>query len=220
MMIKQKLILLIPFFLKPVDLMTAYLPNDDSPKCNILDKILVSEEDVKYQIRFLDGNKSYGPNGISSKFIKLVSFSLVKPLTELFNLSLTKGKVPKLWKQANVVPIHKKTVNRSWETNRPVSLLNILGKMMERIVFKYVFNYFRDNFLLSVWQSGFLPGSSTVTQLIEIHVYNAFCSAISKNKEICIVFLDISKAFDRVWHKGLTLKLKKMGRKWHLTKLV
>ena len=63
---------------------------------------------------------------------------------------------------------------------------------MERIVFKYVFNHFRDNFLLSVWQSGFLPGSSTVTQLIEI--YNTFCSAITKNKEIRIVFLDISKA--------------------------
>ena len=89
---------------------------------------------------------------------------------------------------------------------------------MERIVFKYVFNHFRDNFLLSVWQSGFLPGSSTVTQLIEI--YNIFHSAISKNKEIHIVFLDISKAFDRVWHKGLIFKLKKMGHKWHLTKLV
>ena len=72
---------------------------------------------------------------------------------------------------------------------------------MERIVFKYVFNHFRDNFPLSVWQSGFLPGCSTVTQLIEI--YNTFCSAIYKNKEIRIVFFDISKAFDRVWHKGL-----------------
>ena len=87
---------------------SAYLPNDDSPKCNILDQILVSSEDVKDQIRFLDGNKSYGPNGISPKFIKLASFSLVKPLSKLFNLSLTKGNVPKLWKQANVVPIHKK----------------------------------------------------------------------------------------------------------------
>ena len=72
-----------------------------------MDQILVSEEDVKDQIRLLDGNKSYGPDGISPKFIKLASFSLVKPLTKLFNLSLNKGKVPKLWKQANVVPIHK-----------------------------------------------------------------------------------------------------------------
>ena len=188
---------------------SAYLPNDDSPKCNILDQILVSEEDVKDQIRLLDGNKSYGPDGISPKFIKLASFSLVKPLTKLFNLSLNKGKVPKLWKQANVVPIHKKDSKQILANYRPVSLLSILGKMMERIVFKYVFNHFRDNFLLSVWQSGFLPGSSTVTQLIEI--YNTFCSAITKNKEIRIVFLDISKAFDRVWHKGLKFKLKKWG---------
>ena len=90
-----------------------------------------------------------------------------------------------------------------------MSLLCILGKILERIVFKYVFNHFRENFLISIWQSGFLPGSSTVTQLIEMH--HQFCKAVSENKEIRIVFLDISKAFDRVWHNGLLFKLQKWG---------
>jgi hypothetical protein len=63
--------------------------------------------------------------------------------------------------------------------------------------------------MISVWQSGFLPGSSTITQLTEI--YDQFCKAMSAGKEIRVVFLDISKAFDRVWHQGLLHKLKKCG---------
>ena len=98
---------------------------------------------------------SYGPDGISPKFIKLADNSLVKPLTKLFNLSLSSGKVPKLWKQANVVPLHKKDSKHLMGNYRPVSLLSILDKILERIVFKHVYNHFRDNFLLSVWQSGF-----------------------------------------------------------------
>ena len=185
------------------------LPVDDSPLNNTLETITVSEEEVQDQIRFLNANKSYGPDGISPRFIKLADYSLVKPLTKLYNLSLSSGKVPKLWKQANVVPLHKKDSKHVMGNYRPVSLLSILGKLLERIVFKHVYNHFRDNFLLSVWQSGFLPGSSTVTQLIEL--YDKFCTAVSQNKEIRIVFLDISKAFDRVWHKGLIFKLKKWG---------
>ena len=60
-----------------------------------------------------------------------------------------------------------------------------------------------------MWQSGFLPGRSTVTQLAEM--YDLFCKAVNSGKEIRVVFLDISKAFDRVWHKGLLFKLKSCG---------
>lgn len=92
---------------------------------------------------------------------------------------------------------------------RPVSLLSIVGKLMERIVFKYVYNFFKENFVITLFQSGFLPGCSTVTQLLE--VYHQLCQAVDKGKEVRIVFLDISKAFDRVWHKGLIFKLKQAG---------
>lgn len=66
-----------------------------------------------------------------------------------------------------------------------------------------------DNFILNAHQSGFQKGKSTITQLIE--VYHQFCQAVDTNKEMRKVFLDISKAFDKVWHIGLLYKLKKCG---------
>ena len=79
---------------------------------------------------------------------------------------------------------------------------------MERVVFKNMYNYLKDN-LLYKYQSGFIPGHSTSFQLIDIchHICQTF-----DNKQIsCMVFCDISKAFDRVWHKGLLFKLKQNG---------
>ena len=80
---------------------------------------------------------------------------------------------------------------------------------MERIVFKYVHNYFQTNNLIYKYQSGFLPGQSTVFQLIDI--YNQICKAFDEHKSTCMVFCDISKAFDRVWHKGIIFKLRQFG---------
>lgn len=189
----------------------ALLPQNCEPYIGIstLSEIKVTEQDVKDQLHILDANKSYGHDNISPVFLKQSKNSLVKPLTLLFNSSLSKSVFPHNWKLANVLPLYKKGSKNLLNNYRPVSLLCSLGKILERIVFKYVFNHFRDNFLISIWQSGFLPGSSTVTQLIEMHYQ--FCKAVSENKEVRVVFLDISKAFDRVWHKGLLYKLQKWG---------
>ena len=72
-------------------------------------------------------------------------------------------------------------------------------------VHKYLFNFFPDNSVITAFQSGFIPGDSTVNQLINI--YNTFCKALGEVKVICAIFCDISKAFDRVWHAGLFLNL-------------
>ena len=77
--------------------------------------------------------------------------------------------------------------------DRPVSILSCLlvGKILEKTVFKYVYNIFRNNFLLTVWQSGFLIGHSTVTQLIEIH--SKFCKPVSEGREIKWCFVTFQK---------------------------
>ena len=80
---------------------------------------------------------------------------------------------------------------------------------MEKIVHKHIFNYFKDHEIITCLQSGFVPGDSTVNQLVDI--YNTFCKALDEGLEVRAVFCDISKAFDRIWHKGLLFKLKRAG---------
>ncbi len=92
---------------------------------------------------------------------------------------------------------------------RPISLLSTLGKVFEKLVFKHLYNYFHEHHLLTPLQSGFIPGDSTVNQLT--YLYTMFSEAVDSGKEIRAVFCDISKAFDRVWHKGLLFKLQSCG---------
>ena len=69
--------------------------------------------------------------------------------------------------------------------------------------------FFRDHNVITTLQSGFLPGDSTINQLTDL--YNTFCKALDDGKEVRAIFCDVSKAFDRVWHKGLLFKLKSVG---------
>jgi len=92
---------------------------------------------------------------------------------------------------------------------RPVSLLSCCGKLFERLVFKNMYNYLLENSLLYKYQSGFLPNHSTTFQLIDI--YHHICQTFDNKQVSCMVFCDISKAFDRVWHRGLLFKLQENG---------
>ena len=116
---------------------------------------------------------------------------------------------PDSWKYANIQLIHKKS-NRQIKSNyRPISLLPIGGKLLEKIVFDHVYSYLKTHDLSSKNQSGFRPGDSTIYQLISItsDIYESF----EKYDETRAVFLNISKAFDKVWHEGLVYKLKCNG---------
>ena len=80
---------------------------------------------------------------------------------------------------------------------------------MENLVHKHLFNFFLSNNTISSVQSGFIIGDSTVNQ--RVNMYNTFCKALDEGKEVRAVFLDISKAFDRVCHRGLLHKLNYVG---------
>ena len=85
---------------------------------------------------------------------------------------------------------------------------------MERCVFKYIYNFIVENDIFTKFQSGFIRGDSTTNQLL--YIYNDFCRAIDEGKEVRVVFCDISKAFDRVWHRGLIQKLYNIGIRGNL----
>ena len=198
------------FFLKAaqVDDSNVQLPLEDIP-AHCLDTITITETEVSDQLAALNINKAYGPDDISPRFLKEGGQTLVPALTKLFQLSLDSCTYPSSWKRANVTPLHKKNDRANMSNYRTVSLLSTLGKVMEKIISKHVYNYLVDHALITQYQSGFLPGVSTVSQLTEL--YHSFCQALSKKDEVRVAFLDISKAFDKVWHRGLIFKLRQTG---------
>ena len=109
--------------------------------------------------------------------------------------------------KGNIIPAHKKEDKTLINNYRPISLLPIFGKIFERVIYNSLFNYFLSNKLFTPSQSGFLPGDSCITQLLSI--IHEIETAFDENPTVDVrgVFLDISKAFDKVWHDGLIFKL-------------
>ena len=123
-------------------------------------------DDVLSLIRGLNTNKSGGPDELSARMLSLCDEYIVLPLRLIFSNILSTGVYPDIWKQANVTPVHKKGSKQLVSNYRPISLLPICGKLFERIVFKYTYNHLISNNLITMNQSGFRPGDSTVNQLI------------------------------------------------------
>ena len=191
-----------------VDDSNTTLPEINQPNY-FLNHINISIEDVKDVLVNLNIYKASGPDLLSPRLLKEGSDILAEPLSLLFNRSIDKSYFPAAWKDANVTPIFKKDDKSSPSNYRPISLLSSVGKAMERCIHKHLYNYVFTNELITPLQSGFKHGDSTNFQLL--HTYHSFCEAVDRGKEVRVVFCDISKAFDRVWHKGLLHKLSCMG---------
>ena len=113
-------------------------------------------------------NKSHGHDGISVAMIQLCSSQVVIPLQIIFQGCISSGSFPDIWKYANVQPVHNKG-NRQLKNNyRPISILPICGKILEKIIFVKVYSFLNRNNLTSKRQSGFRPNGSTIYQLISI----------------------------------------------------
>ena len=125
-----------------------------------------------------------------------------------------------MWKIANVNPIFKKGNKQLIKNYRPISLLPICGKILEKIIFDNLYAYLHRNNIITKNQSGFRSGDSTTNQLLCL--LNEIHQAVNSTKslEIRAVFLDICKAFGKVWHDGLIFKLEQNGISGNLLRLL
>ena len=131
--------------------------------------------------------------------------------SHLFNNCLNQSIFPDIWERSNILPIHKKGDKQIISNYRTVSLLPICGKIFERLIFNSLYEHVEENKLLSVHQSGFRSNDSCVNQLLPI-VHNLYRGCdVYPTLETRGVFLDMSKACDKIWHQGLIFKLKSVG---------
>ena len=155
----------------------------------------------------LDASKACGPDELSGVVLKECARQLAPSLTALFQLSMSSGQLPKQWKLANIVPVHKKESKAEVQNYRPISLLSVASKVMERCVFDYVYHHVQH--LISPQQHGFIRGKSTATQLND--TYHRVGETLDAGGQTDIIFLDLAKAFDSVSHSLLLHKLKSFG---------
>ena len=178
---------------------TEYSFNDDHITCQVVRDVLQN----------LNVSKSCGPDLISLRLLREGVDIFDKPLSTVFNRSINKCYFPSQWKDGNVTPIHEKDEKSLPSNYKPITFLSLVGKTMERCVQNRLYNYTIAHRLITPLQLGFIQGDSTTYQLL--HTYHTFCKAVDSGKEIRVVFSDVSKAFDRVWHRGLLHKSKAIG---------
>jgi Reverse transcriptase (RNA-dependent DNA polymerase) len=160
-------------------------------------------------IQSLKANKSSGADGISAQLIKDNVYYLCEPLVYLYNLSLMKGVVPDALKIAKIIPIFKKGDIHLACNYRPISLLSVFNKILEKIVYKRLFDFFLKHKILYKHQFGFRKNHSTSLALLEI--VDSCYSNIDVNNKILGIYFDLQKAFDTVDHNILLHKLYNYG---------
>ena len=150
-----------------------------------------------------------GPDGIPARVLKDNCDVLCVPLSIILNKSMNAGCVPQDWKLANVTPIFKKGSKSKPENYRPVSLTSISCKLMESIIRDQVVSHLEINYLIKASQHGFMKNKSCTTNLLEF--LEKITKIIDEGDAADIVYLDFSKAFDKVPKKRLLAKIKAHG---------
>ena len=160
---------------------------------------------VRHELSNLKSSKATGLDKISAKLLKDASSVIAKPITYLINLTISSGEIPSQWKEAKVTPIFKAGKKDDENNYRPISVLPLVSKVMERAVQVQLLAFFDVNKVLSVYQSGFRKKHSTETAVV--HLVDHILEHMDKKQLTGAVFIDLKKAFDLVDHKCLLHKL-------------
>ena len=145
-------------------------PSETSDHGFVFSKVTTSM--VLSHLQSLDIRKSAGPDNLSARFLKEVADEIAVPLTRLFNFSLQHGTFPAPWKQSNITPVHKGGPVSDPCNYRPISVVPVIAKILEKIVSVQLTSYLETNHLFHPHQGAYRPGKSTedILQLAVDHI--------------------------------------------------
>ena len=177
-------------------------------KCKF--QLLETKENIVLEIiSNMKNSKTCGLDQIDSYCLKLVKNELTPVITHIINLSIKGKQFPKNWKNAKIIPLHKKDEKTNPKNYRPVALLPIFSKVLEKVVFLQIVEYLEKNDLFHPAHNGFRSSHNTCTALLKM--YDTWVNAFENNEISAVVLLDMSAAFDVVSKDILLNKLKIYG---------
>lgn len=180
---------------------------------------IITQIEIYRIINNLKPFKSPGPDTIQNILLKKLPPSAINWLTHTINACIKLSYWPTSFKTAKIVPILKSGKPPSdAHSYRPISLLNSLGKILEKLIYSRLIDHIEDKQLLPDFQFGFRKGHSTIHQAMRIKQFIA--SNKRRKWSTGMVFLDVEKAFDSIWHDGLIYKLIKLKLPTFLIRMI
>ena len=189
--------------------------NDNLPdmgSCTVpekLEDVFFPEDAISEKIGKLKADSAFGPDKIGPRILKATSDVLCAPLSVVFTKSLQEGVVPDDWRRQNITPIFKSGSRMMAGNYRPVALTSIVCKIMESILRDNIIAHLVKFQLIKASQHGFMSSKSCQTNLIEY--LDTLTRLVDEGYNVDVIYLDFAKAFDKVPHRRLVLKMEQLG---------
>ena len=167
----------------------------------------ITEDVVASKLETLPEDYSVGPDKVPPIVLKRCARAFSMPLSLLYKNSICSSSFPKLWKSSFIIPIHKKGSKSDISNYRPIAKLSTIPKVFESIIYSSFSNICKS--VISSNQHGFVPNKSTTTNLLEFS--SDIIAAFNSKNQVDCVYTDFSKAFDKLSHSVIILKMKKLG---------
>ena len=175
----------------------------------LMESLEINPAMVKEEIKKLKRFSSPGPDGIANVVLIEACEELAGPLSKIFQQSIQQSTVPLDWRSANVTPVHKGGTKKSVANYRPISLTSTISKILESIIRSAIMSHLLVNNLIKSSQHGFMRKKSCLTNLL--HALEEVTSILDDGDCVDILYLDFSKAFDKVQHQRLLSKMRAMN---------
>ena len=178
---------------------------------NNIDDISTNTNEIVKLCKNVNINKSSCVDHLSSRVLRDAFLAIPQKVVELFNMSFNKAEIPNSWKIAKVTPLPKAGNSTDVSNLRPVSLLPLMSKLIEKIVHNRIYIFCELNNILDEKQGGFRPKHSTCSTTS--YFINDIYTAMNNNEILIATYIDAVKAFDTVNHEILLKKAAKYGIK-------